>query len=50
MDNEILGKGIITFVCICVEVDLSKGLLEKIILKWKGKDYAQPFHYEKYNI
>lgn len=45
-DNDRMAKGIISFVLICVEVDLSKGLPDKILLKLRGRVYSQPVDYE----
>ena len=35
-----------TYACICVEVDLSVGFLEKITLKWNSKTWVQQLDYE----
>lgn len=45
-DHERLSKDIYTFARICVEVDLSQGLPEHIILIHDGKQWAQPLDYE----
>ena len=36
IDVERVDSGLATFSCICVEVDLSKGLPEKFILRWNS--------------
>jgi len=48
LDNENLEKRFISFVHICVEVDLYEGILDKIILMCGGKEYLQPLDYEKH--
>lgn len=45
-DHERLSKDIYTFARICVEVDLSQGLPEHIILIHNGKQWTQPLDYE----
>jgi len=44
--NERLSKDIYTFARICVEVDLSQGLLGHIFLLHNEKQWAQPLDYE----
>lgn len=46
IDNARLDNGFISFVCIYVELDLSVGLSNKIILKWNDKEHHQPLDYE----
>ena len=46
VDGERLQKGMATYVHICVEVDLSKGLPENIILKWNSNSWVQHLDYE----
>lgn len=46
VDNERLDRDIYTFARICVEVDLSQGLPEHILLIHNGKQWAQPLDYE----
>ena len=44
--SERLPNGFISFICICVELDLSEGLPYMIIPKGDGKEYLQPLDYE----
>lgn len=47
IDIERLSKRILTFVRICVEVDLNKGSSNKILLKWRVNVLTQLLDYEK---
>lgn len=46
VDEDRLQKGMATYVRICVEVDLSKGFPEKIILQWYSNSWEQYLEYE----
>ena len=46
IDGERHIKGIFTFAIICVEVDLSRGLPERIILNFNNTQWKQPLDYE----
>jgi len=46
VDSERLSKDIYTFARICVEVDLSQGLPDHILLLHNEKKWAQPLDYE----
>lgn len=46
VDVEKIQKGIITFSCICVCGDITKGLLDKILLTWRNKIFTQLIEYE----
>lgn len=45
-DGDKLTKGIFTFSIICVEVDLSQGLLESITLNFNNTQWVQSLDYE----
>jgi hypothetical protein len=42
IDTDRIAKGFVTFTCICVEIDLSQGLPDKILIDWGDGD---PFIY-----
>lgn len=46
MDTQRIEERIFTFACICGEVDLSKGLLGNIKLKYKDRSWLQSVDYE----
>ncbi len=46
IDKEILANKFISFICIFMELDSNKGLLDKISLEWDGKEYLQTLDYE----
>ena len=46
IDGDCLLKGMITYARMCVEVDLSAGLPEKITLKWNSKPWVEQLDYE----
>lgn len=46
MDTDRMEEGIYTFACICVEVDLNKGLPDQIQLNYKQKCWTQILDYE----
>jgi len=46
IDDDRLTRGIFTFSRICVEVDLSEGLLESINLNFNNTQWTQPLDYE----
>jgi hypothetical protein len=46
-DMDQISKGFITFAHICVEIDLSQGLSDRILINWvKGDPYTQMVNYE----
>lgn len=46
MDADRVSKGIFTFSRICVEVDLNKGLPDRIILPHNNLKWTQPLDHE----
>jgi hypothetical protein len=47
IDTDRITKGFITFACICVEIDLSQGLPDRILIDWTEDDpYTQMVDYE----
>lgn len=46
VNTERLEKGIVTFAQICVEINLSKGLMDKILIDWSEFIFFQPMDYE----
>ena len=45
-DEDRISRGILTFIRICIEVDLSEGLPESINLKFNNTQWTQPLDYE----
>jgi hypothetical protein len=47
LDTDQISKGFITFACICVEIDLSQGLPDRILIDWtEDEPYTQLVDYE----
>ena len=46
VDIKMLEKGIATVVHICVEVDLTRSLLDKLHLHWNNLAFTQSLDYE----
>jgi hypothetical protein len=46
IDLERARTGLTTYACICVQMDISKGLLDKLILKWNSHKWIQILDYE----
>ena len=45
-DVDRIQKGMATYACICIELDLSEGLPEQITLNWNSKKWVQHLDYE----
>ena len=46
MDTKPLESGFTALIDICVELDLTKGLPDNIILKWEGNEFSQQLDYK----